>query len=230
MTTIYTNLQAVYQRIVLAARQFGRDPAEISLLAVSKTKSAELVKEAIAAGQTAFGENFVQEGVKKIASLTSLKPCWHFIGSLQSNKTRLVAENFDWVHSVDRLKIAQRLNHDRPDSMAPLQICLQVNISEENTKSGLDLQSDEIKDLAKAVACLPKLKLRGLMCIPAEVYDFDAQRRPFLRLRGIFMELKKEGFLLDTLSMGMSHDLEAAIAEGATMVRIGTAVFGERNR
>ena len=230
MTTISANLQAVLARIDAAARQFGRDPHDVVLLAVSKTWPANCVRDAVTAGQRAFGENYVQEGVDKIAELHKLRELglqWHFIGPLQSNKTRVVAEHFDWVHSLDRLKIAERLAEQRPDSLPPLSVCLQVNVSDEQTKSGVSLTDAPV--LAHQIARLPYLKLRGLMAIPAPSDDFSAQRLPFRRLRELYEQLRAEGLPLDTLSMGMSHDLEAAIAEGATLVRVGTAIFGERN-
>ena len=228
MTTISANLQAVLARIAAAAKQSGKNPDDISLLAVSKTWPASDVREAAAAGQKAFGENYVQEGIDKVVELAALGLEWHFIGPLQSNKTRRVAETFDWVHSVDRLKIAERLSEQRPDSLPPLQICLQINVSGEDTKSGLPI--NEASAIAHRIAQLPRLQLRGLMAIPAPVDDFSEQRNAFRRLREIFEQLKKDGLSLDTLSMGMSHDLEAAVAEGATLVRVGTAIFGERNK
>ena len=228
MTTISANLQAVITRIEDAARQFGRNPDGISLLAVSKTWAASDVREAALAGQQSFGENYVQEGIDKARSLESLGLEWHFIGPLQSNKTRPVAETFDWVHAVDRLKIAERLSEQRPENLPALQACIQVNVSGEQTKSGVSL--DEAAALAHRVAALPRIRLRGLMAIPEPVEDFAEQRIAFRRLREAFEQLNKEGLSLDTLSMGMSHDLEAAIAEGATMVRVGTAIFGERNK
>ena len=228
MTTISANLQAVITRIEDAARQFGRNPDGISLLAVSKTWPASDVREAALAGQKLFGENYVQEGIDKARSLESLGLEWHFIGPLQSNKTRPVAETFDWVHAVDRLKIAERLSEQRPENLPALQVCIQVNVSGEQTKSGVSL--DETAALAHRVAALPRIRLRGLMAIPQFVEDFAEQRMAFRRLREAFEQLNKEGLSLDTLSMGMSHDLEAAIAEGATMVRVGTAIFGERNK
>jgi pyridoxal phosphate enzyme (YggS family) len=227
MITLGAKLQDVLARIARAAQQHGRDPAEVLLLAVSKTWPAAPVAELAAAGQRAFGESYVQEGVDKIAALRSLRLDWHFIGSLQSNKTRLVAEAFDWVHSVDRLRIAQRLSEQRPASLPPLSVCLQVNISGEATKGGVSLAAAPI--LAQAVAALPGLRLRGLMAVPAPSGDFMTQRRPFRCLRELSERLQADGLQLDTLSMGMSHDLEAAIAEGATLVRVGTAIFGERN-
>ena len=228
MTTISDNLQAVQQRVGAAARDFGRDSNGITLLAVSKTWPAEYVRIAAAAGQRAFGENYVQEGVDKATALRPLGLEWHFIGPLQSNKTRLIAESFDWVHSIDRLKIAERLSEQRPPQMPPLQVCLQVNVSGEATKSGVTL--DAIGDLADRVARLPGLRLRGLMAIPAPTTDFAQQRAAFRTLRQAFEQLNRRGLSLDTLSMGMSDDLEAAIAEGATIVRIGTAIFGERDK
>lgn len=228
MTPISTNLQAVIARIDAAARCFGRDPATVSLLAVSKTWPASCVGEAAAAGQRAFGENYVQEGVDKIGELASLALEWHFIGPLQSNKTRPVAEHFDWVHSIERRKIAERLSQQRPPHLPPLNVCLQVNVSGEASKSGCT--PEEVPALAAAIAALPNLRLRGLMCIPEPAEEFEAQRRPFRQLRELYERLIRSGLPLDTLSMGMSHDIEAAIAEGATMVRVGTAIFGDRKK
>lgn len=228
MTPISANLQAVHARIAAAARAAGRDEKDVSLLAVSKTWPAEYVRLAADAGQHAFGENYVQEGVAKVAELESLGLEWHFIGPLQSNKTRPVAEHFDWVHSIERMKIAERLSEQRPAGKVPLNVCLQVNVSGEASKSGC--APDEAVALAKAIAALPNLRLRGLMCIPEPVEDVEAQRRPFRQLRELYEQLRAEGLPLDTLSMGMSHDIEAAIAEGATMVRVGTAIFGERSK
>jgi len=228
MTTISANLQAVIARIDAASRKFERNPDDISLLAVSKFWPASDVREAAAAGQNAFGENYVQEGVGKVSELRTLGLEWHFIGPLQSNKTRAVAETFDWVHSIDRLKIAERLSEQRPDSLPPLQICLQVNVSGEETKSGIAL--DEAQNLARQVAMLPRLKLRGLMTIPAPAAGFAQQRVAFRRLREAYDQLNSDGLPLDTLSMGMTDDLEAAIAEGSTLVRVGTAIFGERSK
>lgn len=228
MTTISANLQAVLARIKAAALESGRNPTDISLLAVSKTRPASDVLEAVRAGQTLFGENYVQEGCDKRAEIGLPELEWHFIGPLQSNKTRRVAETFDWVHSLDRLKIAERLSEQRPTSLPPLQVCLQVNVSGENTKSGLHV--DEVRSVAQQIAQLPCLKLRGLMAIPAPTDDFAVQRAAFRRLKELFEHLKQDSLPLDTLSMGMTHDLEAAIAEGATIVRIGTAIFGERTK
>lgn len=227
MSTISANLQAVLARIDQTAQRYERNPRDIALLAVSKTWPAQAVRDAAAVGQRAFGENYVQEAVDKIAELGELGLEWHFIGPLQSNKTRLVAEHFDWVHSVDRLKIAERLAEQRPASLPPLSVCLQVNISGEAAKSGV--RPAEASAVAHAIANLPRLRLRGLMAIPAPEDNLEAQRRPFRRMHELYEQLRAEGLALDTLSMGMSHDLEAAIAEGATLLRIGTAIFGERN-
>lgn len=228
MSVIAANLQAVRQGIAAAAQQAGRQPADIALLAVSKTVSPDRIRAAYAAGQLAFGENYVQEGIDKIAALADLRGRlqWHFIGPLQSNKTRPVAEHFDWVHTIDRLRIAERLSAQRPAGMAPLQVCIQVNISGEASKSGV--APAEVPALAHAVAALPRLQLRGLMAIPEPEQDPAAQRRPFAALRAMLQALRADGLALDTLSMGMSGDMEAAIAEGATLVRIGTAIFGAR--
>jgi pyridoxal phosphate enzyme (YggS family) len=196
------------------------------LLAVSKTWPTVAVRELAAAGQRAFAESYVQESIEKIAELRALALDWHFIGSLQTNKTRAVAELFDWVHSVDSLRMAQRLSEQRPAALAPLSVCLQVNVSGEETKSGVPMA--DAAALAHAIAGLPRLRLRGLMTVPAPSDDFSAQRQPLRRLRQLSEQLCAEGLVLDTLSMGMSHDLEAAIAEGATLVRVGTAIFGER--
>ncbi len=228
MTTISANLQAVCTRIGDAARKCGRSPEEIKLLAVSKTWPASCVLAAVAAGQRMFGENYVQEGVDKVREIGLPSLEWHFIGPLQSNKTRLVAETFHWVHSVDRFKIAERLSQQRPDSLPALQICLQVNISNEHTKGGIP--AEEVLPLAHRVASLPRLALRGLMAIPAPSSDFEQQRQAFRQLRVAFEQLRTHGFALDTLSMGMSDDMEAAIQEGATLIRVGTAIFGERSR
>jgi len=231
MSAIPDNLQAVYAAIVAAARAAARDPAEISLLAVSKTFGPQAVLEAVGAGQFAFGENYVQEALDKMvavhAALPQQKLEWHFIGPIQSNKTRPIAEHFDWVHSVERERIAQRLSDQRPESLGPLHVCIQVNISGEASKSGV--VPEEVLPLARAIACMPRLKLRGLMAIPEPSHTYEQQRAPFRRLRELFDHLCAQGLPLDTLSMGMSADLAAAIAEGATIVRIGTAIFGARH-
>ena len=228
MTTISRKIQEVSGRIARACEAAGRPVASVTLLAVSKTQPAEVVRAAAAAGLSRFGENYVQEGLAKIAALADLRPQleWHLIGPLQSNKTRAVAEAFDWVHSVDRLKTAERLNEQRPAGLPPLQVCLQVDISGEDTKSGVAPAA--LDALAHAVAALPRLRLRGLMAIPAPADDPAAQRAPHRALRTLFERLQAQGLALDTLSMGMTADLEAAVLEGATLVRVGTALFGAR--
>ena len=227
MSAIADNLQAVQARISDAAALAGRSPESIRLLAVSKTWPLASVIDAADAGQRAFGENYVQEGIDKLTAIIGRNLEWHFIGPMQSNKSRPVAEHFDWVHSVDRLKIAQRLSEQRPVYLAPLQVCVQINVSGESSKSGC--APDEALALCQAVAALPSLHLRGLMAVPEPTDDPAGQRAQFRRVREIFEHIRAAGLPLDTLSMGMSHDLEAAIAEGATIVRIGTAIFGERN-
>ena len=228
MTTLEQRLAGVRQRIQQACQAAGRDPASVGLLAVSKLQPAQAVRQAQQAGQQAFGENYVQEALDKMAALADLRGAieWHLIGPLQSNKTRVVAEAFDWVHSVDRLKIAQRLSDQRPAQLPPLNVCLQVNISGEASKSGLLPQ--EVAQVAAAVAALPRLRLRGLMSIPEPAQGLQAQQAPHRALRLMQQELNQRGLALDTLSMGMSDDLEAAVAEGSTMVRVGTAIFGAR--
>jgi pyridoxal phosphate enzyme (YggS family) len=232
MGSIGSNLQGVKRRIAEAANGAGRSAESVTLLAVSKTFPAEAVREAHAAGQRAFGENYVQEALAKIDALADLRREleWHLIGPLQSNKTRPVAESFDWVHSVDRLKIAERLAEQRPAMLPPLQLTIQVNISGEDSKSGV--APAEVPALAAAVAALPaaRVRLRGLMAIPEPQGDFAAQRVPHRRLREQLAALNDRGLQLDTLSMGMSADLEAAVAEGATLVRVGSAIFGQRTR
>ncbi|PTD96638.1 YggS family pyridoxal phosphate-dependent enzyme [Pseudothauera lacus] len=226
MTSISANLQAVHARIAAAARACGRDPQTVRLLAVSKTWGAGAVREAAAAGQHAFGENYVQEGCEKITALADATLEWHFIGPLQSNKTRAVAAHFHWVHSIDRLRIAERLSAQRDVHLPPLQVCVQVNVSGELSKSGVDPAAAVA--LARAVAALPRLRLRGLMCIPEPTADAAVLAARFGVLRSLQGELAAAGIVTDTLSMGMSHDLEAAVAAGATLVRVGTAIFGER--
>ena len=227
MSAIATNLQAVRERIAKAALAAGREPGDIMLLAVSKTKPLADVLCAAAAGQSAFGENYAQEGVDKMPGAVDRDLSWHFIGPLQSNKTRLVAEHYAWVHSIERLKIAERLSAQRPAHLPPLQVCVQINVSGEASKSGC--APDQALALCQAISTLPGLKLRGLMTIPEASDDPAEQCKPFRQLREIADSIRAAGVPLDTLSMGMSHDLEAAIAEGATIVRIGTAIFGERN-
>jgi len=228
MATIADNLQAVHARIVRAARAAGRGPGNIAVLAVSKTFPAKRIAEAQAAGQGAFGENYVQEAVEKITNLGHLPIEWHFIGPIQSNKTAAIAAHFQWVHSVERETIAQRLSVARPEGLPPLDICIQVNVSGEASKSGVQPGAEVA--LAEAIARLPGLRLRGLMTIPEPTPDLGLRRRRFALLREIKEKLAVRGHVLDTLSMGMSDDLEAAIAEGATMVRVGTAIFGKRDQ
>ena len=226
MIRVTENFRKIQDLLAKAAVDAGRAPEEIRLLAVSKTKSAEAVLEAYAAGQRDFGENFVQEGLEKIAAVGKKDAIWHFIGHLQANKTRAVADHFQWVHTIDRLKIARRLSEQRPDDAGPLDVCIEVNIDEEASKSGVP--PGEVADLAAAVAELPRLRLRGLMCLPAIREGFEEQRQPFARLREIRDSLNESGLSMDTLSMGMTADYAAAIHEGATIVRIGTAIFGAR--
>ena len=228
MTTISDRLRAVQARVAKAAQAAGRDPESVGLLAVSKTWPADAVRMAAAAGQRAFGENYVQEGVDKIEALGDLALEWHFIGPLQSNKTRAVANAFDWVHSIDRLKIAERLSAQRDAHRPPLNVCIQVNVSGEDSKSGV--APDAAIALTRAVAALPRLRVRGLMCIPEPTDDLVLLRSRFAVLHQLKDALVAEGLALDTLSMGMSDDLEAAVAEGATLVRVGTAIFGQRSR
>ena len=231
MSTITDHLHDVQATIRAAALAAGRSPDSVRLLAVSKTFGPDAVLEAMGAGQRAFGENYLQEALDKIAAVSQVAPGvaveWHFIGPIQSNKTRSIATHFAWVHSVDRLKVAQRLSEQRPPELGPLNICLQVNVSGEATKSGVT--EDELPELARAVAALPNLTLRGLMAIPEPEADPAKQRAPFARLRALAERLQSDGIAVDTLSMGMSADLQSAVAEGATIVRIGSAIFGARN-
>jgi len=226
MGFVAEGLQVVHGRIAAAARAAGRDPASVALVAVTKTVAAERIREAALAGQRAFGENYAQEGAAKAAELEPLGLEWHLIGPLQSNKTRLAAEHFHWVHSIDRLKIAERLAAQRPPALPPLQVCLQVNVSGKASKAGV--QADGLPALATAVAALPGLRLRGLMAIPEPTGDAALLRARFRTLRQLLEGLKARGLALDTLSMGMSDDFELAIAEGATLVRVGRAIFGAR--
>ena len=225
-TLIADNIARVRAQMAAACQSAGRAPGSVQLLAVSKTWSADAVRTAHATGQIDFGENYIQEAVDKITALRDLPLVWHCIGPIQSNKTRLVAEHFDWVHSIDRLKIAQRLSEQRPEHLPPLQVCIQVNVDGGETKSGVSPQ--ELPALAQAVAALPRLQLRGLMTIP-EPAETEAQMRAVHRqAKDLFEQLRTQGLPLDTLSMGMSADMAAAIAEGSTLVRVGTAIFGQR--
>lgn len=230
MNTVHDNLMAIKKDIEKIASNCGRDPKTIELIAVSKTKPVTLITEAIDAGQLAFGENYVQEGVEKINYFQKAMPncplIWHFIGPLQSNKSKLVAEHFDWMHTIDRFKIAQRLSDQRPANMAKLNVLIQVNISQEATKSGI--KPEEVFDLAHQIITLPNLCLRGLMAIPEVEDDFDKQFIIFSKMTALLQQLKIDIPCVDTLSMGMSGDMKAAILAGSTMVRIGTAIFGER--
>ena len=228
MTEITGNIKRIRERVKLAEKQFSRKQDSVTILVVSKNCTVESIAEAIACGCVCFAESYLQEAELKIAALAnrSEKLEWHFIGPIQSNKTKSIAEKFDWVHSVDRLKIAQRLNEQRPATLAPLNICIQVNISSESAKSGTTLE--ELTSLVESFKDFPRLKLRGLMVIPVRSHDFEQQRQSFQAVQTIFNDLNSSGYALDTLSMGMSGDLEAAIAEGATHVRIGRAIFGER--
>ena len=228
MTIIENNLRAVRDRIALACRAAGRDASAVTLLAVSKTFGVDAVLTAHAAGQTAFGENYIQEAVQKIAALRHLPLQWHCIGPIQSNKTRLVAEHFDWVHTVDRLKVAQRLSEQRPRALAPLQVCIQVNADGGASKSGV--LPEEALALAQQVAALPGLRLRGVMSIPEPAPDFESACALFMPVRAVFDALNAQGLALDTLSMGMSADMEAAIQCGSTLVRVGSAIFGGRTK
>jgi pyridoxal phosphate enzyme (YggS family) len=225
MTIIADSLQAIHANIHSAKCAANRQDM-VQLLAVSKSQSAQKVREAYLAGQTAFGENYVQEAIAKQALLEDCNIEWHFIGPIQSNKTQLIAQHFDWVHSVDRIKIAERLASARPACMPPLNVCIQINSSDEVSKSGVDIGSQQL--LAEAIVALPSLKLRGVMAIPAPTKDLAKQRAQFKIVRDAFAKLQQQGFELDTLSIGMSDDYAAAIAEGATMVRIGSAIFGLR--
>jgi len=226
MKSIAQNLQCLYQQIHGAEQKYSRKPGSVTLLAVSKTHTAEKIQMAADCGQRHFGESYLQEALLKIREIGDSRLIWHFIGPIQSNKTRGIAENFSWVHSVDRLKIARRLDEMRPAALPPLNICIQINISGEKTKSGIP--PEQLAAMAEQVSALSRLRLRGLMAMPEETGDFMAQRHAFSRMRQTLEELRRAGYNLDTLSMGTSHDMEAAIAEGATIVRIGTAIFGTR--
>lgn len=223
---IAADLQATRQRIEQAAQRYGREPAQIKLVAISKTQPIPLLEQAWQAGQKDFGENYWQDAQPKIQALAARAPCWHFVGAIQANKTRPIAQAFDWAHAVNRFKIARRLAEQRPAQSAPLNICIQVNIDREPSKAGV--LPEEVAELAARINGLDNIRLRGLMAIPGPQTDFQAQRRPFAALRRLFNQLNAAGHDLDTLSMGMSADLEAAIAEGATIVRVGSAIFGAR--
>ena len=227
MIGVTENLALISDLLHKSAIEAGRDPADIQLLAVSKKQPLEKIRDAAAAGQRHFGENFVQEGVDKIEALADAGLTWHFIGHLQSYKTRVVAEYFDWVHTIDKIKTARRLSEQRPDHLPPLNICLQVNVDDEDSKAGVAPAA--LPELAAACVELPNLRIRGLMCLPAIRTGLDQQRVPFAALRRLAEQLRTEGIDTDTLSMGMSADYPAAILEGATIVRIGTALFGARN-
>lgn len=227
MTTVAENLAATRQKIRELEIKYERPPGAVKLLAVSKRHSSAAIREAVTAGARDFGENYLQEAQDKMQELADLDLCWHFIGPIQSNKTRGIAEAFDWVHSIDRLKIARRLSEQRPASAAALNSCIQVNLSAEDSKSGIEL--DAVAALAEQIADLPGLRLRGLMAIPAAARSLDEQRRIFAPLAACFSSLKEQYEHFDTLSMGMSNDFEAAIAEGSTLLRLGTALFGPRD-
>ena len=230
MNTVQDNLLNIKNEIKKIAKECGRDPNTIQLIAVSKTKPVEQITEAINAGQLAFGENYVQEGIEKIQYFEKNMPnndlIWHFIGPLQSNKSKLVAEHFDWMHTIDRFKIAQRLSDQRPNHMAKLNVLIQVNISQEASKSGV--KPEEVTELVKQIVALPNLNLRGLMAIPEIENDYDKQLKVFTKMQQLLHSLQKDYPFMDTLSMGMSGDMPAAISAGSTMVRIGTAIFGAR--
>lgn len=224
--SIADNITRVRAQIEAVCRAAGREPSSVQLLAVSKTWGGDAVCQAHAAGQTAFGENYIQEAVDKITALRDLPLEWHCIGPIQSNKTRLVAEHFDWVHSVDRLKIAQRLSEQRPAELPPLQVCIQVNVDGGENKSGVS--PEELPALAQAVAALPRMRLRGIMTIPEPAETDEQMRAVHAQAKALYEALRQQGLPLDTLSMGMSADMAAAIAEGSTLVRVGTAIFGQR--
>jgi len=226
--SIADNIATLRNRVRLAAQKSQRSPTDICVVAASKTRAPEAIREAYKNGLCDFGENYLQEALEKIAALAGLNLCWHFIGPIQSNKTRAIAEHFHWVHSVARLKIARRLSEQRPDHLAPLQICLQVNISSEASKSGAT--PDELPELVEGIKALPRINLRGLMAIPAAFTNEQQQVQAFSRMGSLLQELQPLAPTMDTLSMGMSADLEAAIAQGSTMIRVGTDIFGPRSR
>lgn len=225
--TISQNIQYIRMQISAAEKKYARQPGSVKLLAVSKTRPVEDIRLAFAENQSHFGENYLQDALPKIEAISEATIEWHFIGPIQSNKTRQIAQNFNWVHTIDRLKVAQRLSEQRNPEQKPLNVCIQVNTSGECSKSGVHI--DETLDLAHKINSLPNICLRGLMTIPASSQDFEQQRQPFRLLRELKDELQSQNIELDTLSMGMSNDMDAAIAEGSTIVRIGTAIFGNRN-
>lgn len=225
--TIQSRLESVRNIIAESVAQYARPAGSVQLLAVSKTRTSDEIMAAFACGQRLFGESYLQEAVAKIDQLRNTGIEWHFIGRVQSNKTRLIAENFDWVHSIDKLKHAQRLNEQREKSLPPLNICLQINIDNEASKGGV--KPEDAAELIRQISQLPRLRLRGLMTLPAPADNFDDQRKPFAKLRELREQLASHALPLETLSMGMSDDIQAAIAEGSTMVRVGTAIFGPRN-
>jgi hypothetical protein len=227
MSSIAQSLAEIRNRVTVLERRYHRAPGAVRVLAVSKTKPPQAVRAAADAGQIAFGENHVQDALTKLDALADLDLEWHFIGPIQSNKTRVVASRFDWVHSIDRAKIAHRLDQQRPQDLAPLKVCIQVNVSGENSKSGV--APEQLDALVRVVSELPRLELRGLMAVPQPCDHLEEQRRPFAALRKLLDGQNAKGLSLDTLSMGMTNDMEAAIAEGATIIRIGTAIFGARN-
>ncbi len=228
MTTITNNLTRIHTLIAEYEQKYGREKGSVKLLAVSKNQSLEKIKEAFQAGQMVFGENYLQEALEKMASLAAQPIEWHFIGPIQSNKTHKIAEHFSWVQSINSIKIAKRLNDQRPSHLPPLNVCIEVNVSHEKTKTGTE--KDSVQSLAAYCLTLPRLKLRGLMAIPADYDHFTDQRKEFHKLYTLWHSLREQGMALDILSMGMSHDFEAAIAEGSTMVRIGSAIFGPREK
>jgi len=227
MNNIEKNLNHIRAQILQAAKACNRDPDSILLLAVSKRKPADDIRRAFELGQRDFGENYLQEAQQKMSELEDLDICWHFIGAIQSNKTRNIAETFDWAHCIERAKIARRLSDQRPTHLPPLNVCIQVNIDHEDSKAGIDLQ--QLPELAQEIHELPGIRLRGLMTIPATSETFEQQRRAFAQLAAALQSLQQQGISCDTLSMGMTQDMDAAIAEGSTLVRIGTAIFGERD-
>jgi hypothetical protein len=226
MTNIKQNIAEVRHRICLEAEKNSRKPTEVILLAVSKTRPAEQIRVAYQTGQRFFGENYLQEALEKIAQLQDIAIEWHFIGPIQSNKTRYISENFHWAQTIDRLKIAQRLNEQRPSNLPMLNVCIQVNISGEENKSGVN--PSQLIELAKKVTTLPRLSLRGLMAIPEATDDKELQRQRFAQLRELYLQVQAVAPTIDTISMGMSGDMEQAISEGSTMVRIGSDIFGTR--